>query len=203
MRNLLQMNVDKYHTYEKDNFKIQLFFELSLQGYISIYPIEGIVWNNVTNRKMGYVSNSGYIQLAWKYQEKSIKVLAHRLIWWTYYGPIEDHLTINHIDGNKQNNKISNLEKVTYSENALHAFRTGLRTNEDLSNILKERYENQRSEFAKLTDDEIREIRSLYNENPKIYTQRVLGRKYSIPRCCIGRILNGISYRWVKNIENV
>lgn len=34
---------------------------------------------------------------------------------------------INHIDGNKENNEVSNLERCTQSENSLHAYRTGIR----------------------------------------------------------------------------
>lgn len=53
-------STDEHPTYEKDNFKLQLFFELSLQGYITIYPEEGFIWNNITHREMGYVNTTGY-----------------------------------------------------------------------------------------------------------------------------------------------
>jgi len=37
-------------------------------------------------------------------------------------------LQINHIDGNKKNNSVENLEYITSSENVKHAWRTGLST---------------------------------------------------------------------------
>lgn len=51
--------------------------------------------------------------------------LGHRLVADAFFGASADH--VNHKDGDKQNNDVSNLERTTRSENALHAFSTGLR----------------------------------------------------------------------------
>ena len=47
----------------------------------------------------------------------------HRLVYECHYGPIPDKMQINHIDSNRQNNCINNLELVTQSENMKHAFK--------------------------------------------------------------------------------
>lgn len=54
-------------------------------------------------------------------------VAVHRLIWWHTYGPIPAEMQLNHINGVKTDNRITNLELVTPSENNKHAYRLGLR----------------------------------------------------------------------------
>lgn len=46
----------------------------------------------------------------------------HRLIYETFVGKIKSGLEIDHKDGNKHNNKLTNLRAVTHSENMLAAF---------------------------------------------------------------------------------
>lgn len=58
---------------------------------------------------------------------------AHRLVALTFLDQIPGKHIVNHIDGNKSNCRLSNLEWVTPSENVKHAFDTGL--NEGMKSV--------------------------------------------------------------------
>lgn len=54
--------------------------------------------------------------------------LIHRLVAETFLGYPGDQYEVNHIDGNRYNNDISNLEWITHTENMKHGVRLGLVT---------------------------------------------------------------------------
>ena len=91
----------------------------SLQG---IYVTDdGNVYSDRTGKIIklnARLNNSGYAVTHGK--------LVHRLIAEAYIPNPENKRTINHIDGNKLNNNVSNLEWATDKENITHAWKNGM-----------------------------------------------------------------------------
>lgn len=83
---------------------------------------------NIKTKKIlsGYKINSGYYVVDLYKKGGRKKCLVHRAIALAWIPNPENKLTVNHIDGNKENNSVSNLEWNTYSENLKHAFAIGL-----------------------------------------------------------------------------
>lgn len=80
----------------------------------------GRVRNGKTEKIMkGKISSVGYREYCLIINKKKTTFLAHRLVWEAFYNEIPE--VINHIDGNKLNNNINNLENVSYKENNLKA----------------------------------------------------------------------------------
>ena len=73
-----------------------------------------------------YIQNSGYEQIKINYQGLHIHRSIHRLVAEAFIPNPLNKKYVNHIDGNKLNNTVDNLEWCTNSENILHARKTGL-----------------------------------------------------------------------------
>ena len=77
----------------------------------------------------------GYQQLRMTVEKgKAVTVKAHRLIAQTFLPNPENKPQVNHKDGNKMNNTVSNLEWCTDKENNRHARETGLLNDYGINN---------------------------------------------------------------------
>lgn len=98
-----------------------------VDNYAGIYWVhpDGKVWNGTKFLKT-YTNNSGYECLKLTCKGRRESFLLHRLVA-TAFVPNPNNLeTVNHIDGNKQNNAASNLEWCSHLDNIRHAIDTGL-----------------------------------------------------------------------------
>lgn len=85
--------------------------------------------NSLIIRKLTPTPNrdNGYLRVNLVTDGKDKRYYIHRLVATTFIPNPDNKPQVNHIDGDKTNNSVSNLEWVTISENHIHAFNTGLK----------------------------------------------------------------------------
>lgn len=84
-------------------------------------------WKDRILKYKGKTYETGYRVDLWK-NGKPNTLLVARLVAFTFYNEDINNrlLTVNHIDGNRFNNNINNLELISLGDNIRHAFDNGL-----------------------------------------------------------------------------
>ena len=138
---------------------------------------DGKVFRNDIELK-GFITKKGYRMIQIYKQKKYI----HRLVGELYLDNPDNKPQINHIDGDKLNNHVSNLEWVTNQENRDHAILNGLHTHgEDCYN-------------SKLTKDDVKFIRDNYIPKHREFSGVALSKRFGVGIAQISRIINNT--RW-------
>lgn len=135
----------------------------------------------ILNRAQHYCGK--YLKI--KFKQKMVSV--HNIIVFIKYGKQCINLTVNHEDGDKGNNKPSNLTLMTLSENIQHAFdvlgkKVNVAKGMDTHNSI-------------LTDDDVREIRRLLSQG---LMKKTIAEMYNIDPSTISRINSGTRWAHVK-----
>lgn len=107
----------------------------------------------------------------------------HRLVATHFIDNILNKREVNHIDGDKTNNKVSNLEWVTAKENIKHYL-------EELNGL--EKISNRRQTQATLTDENVIIAREQYING---LSQRAIAKILNVSRDSVGRAIRG--YKWI------
>lgn len=110
-----------------------------------------------------YTTKAGYLEVAAMKGGKRVKESVHRLVAFAFVPGYADGLTVNHIDGQKPNNRPENLEWVSLARNTQHQWETGL---------VNLRGERQPS--AKLTSKRVIYIRRLLAQGIPAHTLAVV-----------------------------
>jgi hypothetical protein len=141
--------------------------EIAVSGYF--ITKDGNVFSGKTNKFLkAQISTTGYKIIMLR--GKAFKI--HRLVSIAFLTNSENHKCINHIDGNKLNNNVDNLEWCSHSHNLQHAYDVGLRSGKHL---------------RKYTDDDAIKIDNLAKLN---YRNIDIAKKLSIPLSVVQKRLS-------------
>ena len=110
-----------------------------IKGYEGLYAIteDGRVWSYLKNKWLKPSNNRGYKHVNLHKDGKIKMFLIHRLVYETFKGPIPKEMTVDHIDGCKDNNHILNLQLLTRGDNSRKACK-GKKLTEDTKRKISE-----------------------------------------------------------------
>lgn len=132
----------------------------------------------------------GYMQIQLFDDSKKSKLLSvHRLVAISFIPFIKGKEYVNHIDGNKSNNHVDNLEWCNLSENTKHSYNTiKTQSYNRLLVISKEAAKRLR----KFTQEEVDSIRKKHSIQQLSF--RKLAKEYNCGKTVIERIVNHVTY---------
>lgn len=155
------------------------FYPLDLDGFEGRYEINhsGEVRNTSTGSIKVATLTEGYLAMSFRCRPDDLHVTrrVHRLVAETFLPKSEGLKEVNHIDGDKSNPHVRNLEWIDSSANTKHAIQEGLHTGKGETHWQ-----------SKISDAQVVEIRSKTD-----MTGRALAKEYGISPACVSHIRNG------------
>lgn len=133
-------------------------------------------------------NGNGYVQVMLSLPNKIGTYYVHKLVAELFIDNPYNKKFINHKDGNKQNNRVDNLEWCTRSENEKHAWRIGLKN----KNTVGTKGENHG--MHKLTQVQVDYIRRVHKPFDKVYGSKGLSKMFNVCPQTITDIVNNRSW---------
>ena len=163
--------------------------ELKIKGINKEYLINeyGEVFDIKENKlRKAYPNSKGYLKVSFYIYGKYKRLFVHRMVMQTFK-PVEnmENLQVNHIDCNKLNNHIDNLEWCTLQENMAHAWQNGLCKNSIGT--------GDNAHHKKLTEEKVRALKYDYYKNKMKIVDII--KKYEISRATFYQIKNEITWK--------
>ena len=163
-----------------------------------IYTVDGV---NYTVYENGDIQGPSGKKLKWQYTKDGYpcvcvgkkktktrttyrkKKMVHRIVAETLLYNPNNLLEVDHIDGDRGNPSLKNLEWVTHKENIRRAYARG---------SYKGRYVGEKNPKANLKETDVIRLRNEYNAGSSIIE---LVNKYGIPHSTVGNVVHGHTWK--------
>ena len=142
---------------------------------------DGHIRNSKTKRILReFIGNDGYLRTQFDGKTR----LIHRVVAETFLENPNNLPEVNHIDGNKQNNSVYNLEWCNRNYNLKHAYSVGLRSAKGTNNSR-----------CKLSEDNVYYIKKHYIPRDKEYSAKKLAEKFGVASQTICAAFHGQNWK--------
>lgn len=142
-------------------------------------------------KKAGKVATNGYRTISLQRDGTIYTFCEHRCVWVWFNGEIPEGMNINHLDFDRSNNRIENLEVVTQQEN--------LQYSKDAGHMNPQR--GEKSARSIWTDKEAQAMKFLRKNGWQVKEiAELFGSKY---QNVVGRIINGARYGHISDASDI
>jgi len=146
-------------------------------GVLKVDIEKGVVFSTRANRTVGGLNTKGYVVFTLHLNGVRKQIKVHRIIWIAKNGIPPLDKVIDHINGKKNDNRISNLNLVGYLENSLN----------------RRSYKGENNPSARLTEKLVSKIRNDYSKKSEEYHNKIsyesLSKKYRVSKTLIAKII--------------
>lgn len=147
---------------------------------------DGRIWSHKSNKWLKTGTVNGYVTVC-LYRDSCMysTVLVHRLVLETYVGPCPVDMECRHLDGDRINNNLSNLQWATHQKNMYDRLIHGTQAS-------GEKHGN-----SKLINKQVVKIRELLIDG---WTQKELAKRFGVNQQTIRRVYRREAYLEVNSV---